>query len=79
MGKITITVNLDEEVVRKLREMRAREKIGKGFFGRIINEAVREWTKKKEKDNVSKALELLERGIDMGGIISKKREDWHKR
>ncbi len=79
MGKVTITINVDEELVRKLREMLAREKVRKGFLGMIISEAIKEWTERKEKDSISKSLKLLRKGINMGGIISKKREDLHKR
>jgi len=34
---------------------------------------------KKEDEVIVKSLELLDKGINMGGIISKKREDWHER
>ena len=79
MSKVTITINVDEEIVRKLREMRTREKVGKGFLGRVVTEAVKEWVNRKEERTISKSLELLEHGIDMGGIISKKREALHER
>ena len=79
MGKVTITINVDEDLVRKLREMRAREKVGKGFLGRVISEAIKEWAERKDESTISKSLELLKSGIDLGGIISKKREDLHKR
>jgi len=79
MGKVTITINVDEEMVRKLREMRAREKVGKGFLGKIISQALEEWAERKDKEVVAKSLKLLKDGINMGGIISKRREDLHRR
>ena len=80
MAGTTITINVDAEIVRKLRYLADREKVKKGFLGRVISAAIKEYLEEKERnETVEKALVLLKEGIDMGGMISKKRGDWHKR
>jgi len=77
----TITVNVDEEVEEKFRKL-ASATYGrrKGFLGKALTEAMREWEKKKiETDNVARAMQLLEKGINMGGIKYKSRDELHER
>ncbi len=74
MGKVTITINVDEELVRKLREMRAQEKVGKGFLGKAIGEAIVSYLEEKKKEGTKKRfLERLRKGYNLGGLTYKKR------
>ena len=78
MGVITISIS--DDVEKKLRKLaRAKFSVMKGHLSMAITEALEEWAGKRKEDVVAKSLELLEKGIDMGGIISKKRENLHVR
>lgn len=76
----TITVNVQDEVEKKFREV-AGSIYGrrKGHLGRALTEAMKIWIKKKEETHVIKALHLLEKGFKMGKITYKKREELHRR
>ena len=62
----TITVNVEEEVENEFRKQASR-RYGKrkGYLGRALTEAMREWSKKAEDDVVAESLKLLESGIKM--------------
>ncbi len=62
----TITVNVDEEAESEFR-IEASKRYGKrkGYLGRALTEAMKEWTKKKNADVVAKSLTLLKEGIKM--------------
>jgi len=78
MGVITISINSKtEELLRKLAIARFNKK--KGYLSLAITEALNDWSEKEKNDNISEGLALLEKGVDLGGMISKKREEWHKR
>lgn len=78
MGVITISLN--DKIEEKLRKLAvARFKKKKGYLTSAISEALEEWSSKIEEKNMEEAFELLEKGVDLGGLISKKREDLHKR
>ena len=78
MGVITISIN--DEIENKLRKL-ALFKFGKtkGSLSNLIEEAVENLSERESQELVIKGLELLEKGVNMGGMISKKREDWHRR
>ena len=80
MGE-TITVNIDEEVNRKLREVAAAE-YGKrkGYLGKAISEAAKMWIREKEVEAIRKReLEVLKRGFRMGKLLYKKREELYEK
>lgn len=76
----TITINVNEEVEVKFRKV-AKAKYGKkkGYLGRAVTEAIKEWAEKKEYDPNKHALEMLEKGFNLGGIKMKNRAKWHER
>jgi len=75
-----ITISLDDEIEKKLRTLAtARFRKRKGYLAMAISEALREWVSKKQEQEMGTAIDMLEKGIDLGGIISKKKEDLHKR
>lgn len=76
MGIMTISV--PDEVEKKFRE-RVSQVYGKkkGVLGQAIAQAMEEWTAKR--DSVHKALELLDRGLDLGGTTYKTRSELHDR
>lgn len=76
-----ITVALREDVDKRLREL-AILTYGKrkGYLSRALTEAVELWAREKEeKDSVVKTMELLKKGINMGGIKYKSRDELHER
>ena len=78
MGVLTISVNDEtEEILRRIAIARFNKR--KGYLSMAITEAVNEWAAKERNEDISKGLELLKKGIKMGGIVNKKREDWHGR
>lgn len=77
MGVITISINdRIENILRKIARTRFKKR--KGYISMAITEALEEWASKKENDIISKSLKLLEEGIEMGKLKTK-REDWHAR
>ena len=77
MEKKTITINIDKEVLDKLREQSDNKK---GFLGRTISEATRKYLEEKEQENARKRLlEKLKKGYNMGGMTFKKREELYDR
>lgn len=75
-----ITVSIDDEIENKLRKL-ALAKFGKmkGSLSNLIEEAVEDLSQRESQELIIKGIELLEKGVNMGGMISKKREDWHRR
>ena len=65
MKSKTLTINIREDVEKKLRQIAAiRYGKRKGYLGKTISDAVEEWAKKEERENVvAKSLKLLETGI----------------
>jgi len=80
MGK-TITVNIREDVEKKLRQVAAaRYGKRKGYLGKAVTEAVEEWARRKEETDVNaRALAMLKKGFNMGGLKTKNRSEWHER
>lgn len=76
----TITVNVEEDVEKRFRRL-ASAIYGKrkGYLGKALTEAMKEWEKRRVKMNhVAKAMLLLEKGIKMRRWRFK-REDLHER
>ena len=74
----TITININDETEKKFRE-KARQLYGlrKGALGQAVMEALQEWSRKKT--HIDRCMTLLEKGIDMGKIQYKNREELHDR
>jgi len=75
----TITVNVDDEIEKKFRKT-ASSKYGKrkGYLGEAVTEAMETWLK-SESGSVKKAMELLEKGHNSGGLLYKTRSELHER
>ena len=77
----TITVSVVEDVEERFRRL-ASVTYGKrkGYLGKAITEAMKKWEKEKmETDVNAKALEMLRKGFNLGGITYKKRAELHER
>ncbi len=61
-----VTVNLPEELDREFRKYAAKKYgMRKGYLGKAFSEAIDDWVRKIESDDVSRSLELLRKGIIM--------------
>jgi len=77
---VTITINVNEAVAKKFRETAAAT-FGKtkGYLGRAVSEALFTWVNlKREKKESAHMLEILEEGLDLGGVTFS-REQLHAR
>jgi len=81
MATKTLTFSVDAEVERKFRKVARAAKGGKkGYLGRALTDAMEKWTKDVEgADTVAAAMALLDRGVDLGGIQYRRRDDLHER
>jgi len=76
----TITINIDNGALEKVRKLAMLQKQRKGFLGKFISNAVREYVKKIEQEEIrKKALERLEKGFHMGKIKIKHRSELYDR
>ncbi|MBI2452538.1 hypothetical protein HYV50_05715 [Candidatus Pacearchaeota archaeon] len=76
----TITINIEAEVLKKLRRLAQASKQKKGFLGKTITEATRDYIKEKEQEKIRKSLlRKLEQGYYMGKWKIKKREELYDR
>lgn len=75
----TITINVRDDVENRFRKA-AGSKYGKrkGALGQAVTEAMETWMK-TEGGNVKRALELLEKGHNGGGLTYKSRDELHER
>ncbi|MCX6767840.1 MAG: hypothetical protein NTY90_03885 [Candidatus Micrarchaeota archaeon] len=76
----TITVNVNDAVAKKFREMAALA-FGKtkGSLGKAVSEAFSLWVQlKREKKAGARMLDILEDGLDLGGVAFT-REQLHER
>ena len=75
----TITVNIKDDVEKRFRKM-AGSRYGKrkGYLGEAVTEAMETWIK-SESSNVKRAIELLEKGPNGGGLTYKSRDELHER
>ena len=73
----TITINMDKEVLEELRKQSDNKK---GFLGKTISKATREYLKEKKQEDARKSLlKKLEKGYNMGGLKIKSRDEIHDR
>ena len=80
MAGTTITINIETEVLSKLRKLAAAEKQKKGFLGRVISEATKEYLKEKEQEEIRKRmLEKMSKGYHMGKVLIKHRDELYDR
>jgi len=76
----TITINIEKEVLDKLRDLALKEKTKKGFLGKTITEATKKYLKEKEQEKIAKRqLEKMEKGYNMGKILIKHRSELYDR
>lgn len=76
----TITINISTEVLKKLRVLAAAQEQKKGFLGKTITEAVKEYIKEKEQEEITKRqLERMRKGYNMGKNLIKHRSELHDR
>ena len=75
----TITVNIPDEVEQGFRNA-AGVVYGKkkGYLGKAMNQALLHWIKTEKKRADSKALELLDKGFEMGKLKFN-RDELHER
>ncbi len=81
MATKTITVSINAEVEQKFRRTaKAVHGKKKGYLGKALTEAMEKWTEEKqETDAVAATLSLLDRGMDLGGVKYKHRDELHER
>jgi len=76
----TITINMDKDVVNKLKKLAASQKQKKGFLGKTITMATNEYIKKGEQEEIRvRQLRKLEKGYKMGKILIKHRSELYDR
>ena len=80
MAGTTITINMETEVLNKLRKLAIAEKQKKGFLGRIISEATKEYLEEQEQKEIAqRQLKRMETGYKMGKILIKHRDELYDR
>ena len=80
MAGTTITVNMESEVLDKLRKLAMAEKQKKVFLGRVISQATKEYLKEKEQEEIRKRmLDKLHKGYHMGKMLIKHRDELYDR
>jgi len=77
----TITINIQNEVSEKFREIVKKERgEGKGIIGKAIEEAIQNWIKEKEENEIAqRQLELLKKGFKTGKLKKFNREELYDR
>ena len=75
----TITISVDEGVEQEFRKF-AGSRYGKkkGYLGKAITQAMKEWTTKESADIVTEGLKLLKEGIQ-GKKWKFNRDELHER
>ena len=81
MNTKTITVSVEREVEERFRRLARSLYSGKkGYLGKALSEAMREWERRRlESDTVTRTLALLDKGIEMGKFTFRTREQLHER
>ena len=76
----TITVTVDDEIEARFRA-KALQKFGKkkGMLGKAFNSAMDNWVESEKDDAVEETLKMLKKGINLGGITYKSRDELHER
>lgn len=76
----TITLNLVDETEKRFRKVAGITfGTGKGSLGKAAGLAFDEWVNKHLNNSEVKMLEFLEKGIKMGKISCKSRDEIHER
>jgi ABC-type uncharacterized transport system ATPase subunit len=77
----TITINVDRNLSKKFRKLAAiRYGKRKGYLGKAIDNAIRNWMTKQESEDVDiSAIEELRKGYYLGGIKYKSKGELHER
>ncbi|MBS3170629.1 hypothetical protein J4223_02520 [Candidatus Woesearchaeota archaeon] len=77
----TITINIQNEVSEKFREIVKKERgEGKGIIGKAVEEAIQNWIKEKEENEIAqRQLELLKKGFKTGKLKKFNREELYDR
>ncbi|MDO8460346.1 MAG: hypothetical protein Q7S74_04510 [Nanoarchaeota archaeon] len=80
MAGTTITINMDTEVLNKLRKLAITKKQKKGFLGKVISEATKEYLKEREQEEIAeRQLKKMKIGYHMGKILIKHRDELYDR
>jgi predicted transcriptional regulator len=76
-----ITVSVDAEVEQKFRRTaKAVHGKKKGYLGKALTDAMERWTKEREQmDTVAATLALLDKGMNLGSVKYKHRDELHER
>lgn len=77
----TITINVNEQIEGLFRELAAQEfGARKGYLGKAITDAMHGWVhERKQKKVAAEAMQLMQRGFDLGKWQYKTREELHER
>lgn len=77
----TITVNIEDEVEKEFRKIASEEYKGKkGFLGDAITEAMKEWIREKEQEEITeREIAILKKGFRLGKLMYKKKEELYAR
>ena len=80
MAGTTITINIETEVIDKLRKLANAEKQKRGFLGKVISDATKNYLKEKEQEEIAeRQLKKMENGYKMGKILIKNRDEIYGR
>jgi len=76
----TITVVVEDGVEERFRE-KTMQKFGKkkGSLGKAVTQAMDNWAEQEDDNVVAETIKLLEKGINLGGITYKSRDELHER
>ena len=77
----TITINIEDKVAHEFREI-VEQELGKRkrALGKATQEALIRWIhEKRQKDIAKEMLQLMEQGINLGGLKIKSRDELYDR
>ncbi|MFA4820488.1 MAG: hypothetical protein WC613_06050 [Candidatus Aenigmatarchaeota archaeon] len=74
-----MTISVRDDVEKRFRKM-AGSKYGKrkGYLGEAVTEAMEVWLR-AESGSVKRAVELMHKGHNSGGLLYKSRDELHER
>ena len=77
---IAVTINMEKEVLDKLKKLASKEQRKKGFLGRTITEATKRYLEEKEQNQIAeREVEKMRKGYEMGKILIKHRDELYDR
>ena len=80
MKSTTITINMDSEVVKELKNLATTQKRKKGFLGKTISSATKIWLEERKQKQITKWLiDKMEKGYPMGKLTIKNRDEIYDR